>query len=274
MIKQIALFLLFVLAALPARAGSNASEWVQAMYSAMRLVDGGMADNGGTERLIGVHITLKKNWKTYWRYPGDSGVPPSFDWSGSDNVASVDIRWPAPARFYDGYSHTVGYKDEVVFPVRVTPKDPAKPVVIRLDLDYAVCEDLCIFAEGKAELALSDEVSTASRLRIDGFNSTVPVAAGNGTGITGHSRNASAKPQTVTISAVFPHGAERAELYVEGPPEWYTPLPERKKLLDPKMAEFEIVLDGLPNDAVVAGTRLRVTGVTETYAFEQWIELQ
>src|SRR5436309_312013 len=79
-----------------------------------------LAGNG----IAGVELQLPEGWKTYWRTPGDAGgVPPTFDWSKSDNLASVKVLYPAPKRFSDRAGDTVGYKGTVVFPVEVIPKD-------------------------------------------------------------------------------------------------------------------------------------------------------
>ena len=72
----------------------------------------------------GVEIRLAPGWKTYWRYPGDSGVPPQFDFANSDNVKSVSVPWPAPQRFSDSDGNTIGYKDNVVFPLQREPPIP------------------------------------------------------------------------------------------------------------------------------------------------------
>src|SRR6266542_1702588 len=80
----------------------------------------------------GIEIRLDPGWKTYWRYPGDSGVPPRFGFTRSENVASVSVLWPAPQSFSDGSGRSIGYKDDVIFPLRIVPRDPAKPVVLRL----------------------------------------------------------------------------------------------------------------------------------------------
>ena len=127
-----------------------ASAWSQEMYSSIRLVDLG----GQDERLAAVEMALKPGFKTYWRYPGDSGVPPHFNWSGSANLRSAEILWPAPKRFSDASGQSIGYADKVSFMVRIVPEDAAKPVVARLAMDYAVCEKLCLPARGAAELTL------------------------------------------------------------------------------------------------------------------------
>ena len=75
------------------RPGQDSQGWVQGLHSRARLLSG---DRKGGEWLAGIEIALDPGFKTYWRNPGESGLPPRFDWSGSENVKSVDIRWPAP----------------------------------------------------------------------------------------------------------------------------------------------------------------------------------
>src|SRR3974377_968062 len=105
-----------------------------AARSAGRLVAGGASGSSGNVLRAGVEIRLAAGWKTYWRYPGDSGVPPAFDFSRSTNVGSITIRWPAPHRFTDEGGSSIGYKGDVVFPLEVIPRDPHSPVALRLSL--------------------------------------------------------------------------------------------------------------------------------------------
>ena len=108
----------------------------------------------------GVEIKLKPGWKTYWRYPGDSGVPPVFDFAASENVKAVTVLYPAPMRFADGGGgHSIGYKGDVILPLHVVPQDAGKPVTLRLKLDYAVCEKLCVPAKAEPSFALSGDDS-------------------------------------------------------------------------------------------------------------------
>ena len=100
--------------AAPARAG-DASPWVADLHSSLRLIAGGKA---GTEALrAGIEIKVAPGWHTYWRYPGDSGVPPRFSFSGSDNVAAVKVSYPAPHAITDETGTTIGYSDNVDFSV-------------------------------------------------------------------------------------------------------------------------------------------------------------
>jgi DsbC/DsbD-like thiol-disulfide interchange protein len=131
----------------------------------------------GTVLLGGVAIQLQPGWKTYWRTPGDSGVPPRFDFSKSDNVEAVTVLWPAPKKFDDGAGGTaLGYKQQVVLPLRIVAKNADKPVTLRAHVSYAVCDKLCIPVEAHAELAFASVASTEDGNLSDALN-TVPKPA-------------------------------------------------------------------------------------------------
>src|SRR6266550_6231090 len=136
----------------------DASPWQRDAHSAVRLLAG---SRSGTVLLGGVAIQLQPGWKTYWRTPGDSGVPPRFDFSKSDNVEAVTVLWPAPTKFDDGAGGTaLGYKQQVVLPLRIVAKSNDKPVTLRAAINYAVCEKLCIPVEASSELTFASVAST------------------------------------------------------------------------------------------------------------------
>jgi DsbC/DsbD-like thiol-disulfide interchange protein len=110
----------------------------------------------------GILVELEPGWKTYWRMPGDSGIPPQFDWTGSENSAAIEVGFPVPRRFNDAAGETIGYHDQVVFPVFVKPEKLDAAVSLRLNMFFAVCKDVCIPAKAKAEAAL--EASAAHPL--------------------------------------------------------------------------------------------------------------
>lgn len=98
-------------------------------------------------RLAGLHMVLEPGWKTYWRSPGETGIPPQLDWSGSGNVDDVEVLWPRPEVFTSFGYQTIGYSERVIFPVRITPVDPALPVQLELDAIIGVCKDLCVLEQ-------------------------------------------------------------------------------------------------------------------------------
>ena len=122
----------------------------------LRLVAAVERHDGGPF-LAGLDLDLAPGWKTYWRRPGDSGIAPEFDWSASENVADIELRWPAPERFDDPGDTTFGYREGVVWPLRVVPQSPDKPVTLRLSVRYGICKDLCIPRESEISLDVPAE---------------------------------------------------------------------------------------------------------------------
>jgi len=110
-----------------------------------RLVPGRTEADGA--RVAALVLDLAPGWKTYWRNPGAAGIPPSFDWSHSANLASAEVMWPAPHLFESFGLTTIGYKEGVVFPVRLVPKDPGAPIELALNLAVGVCRDICVLEE-------------------------------------------------------------------------------------------------------------------------------
>lgn len=137
-----------------AEAGEAASDWVAGMNNRVRLIGGEVTGSGGRQMIAGIDIVMSPGFKTYWRNPGEAGgVPPEFDFSASQNVEKAVVLYPAPHRTKDKAGENIAYKDQVTFPVLLTPRDASKPVVLNLKATYGVCKDICIPAE--AELSLS-----------------------------------------------------------------------------------------------------------------------
>lgn len=107
----------------------------------VRLLPGWQQADGS--HVAGLEVRLAEGWKTYWRAPGDAGVPPVFSWSGSDNVASVDVIWPWPEVFHQNGLRSIGYSDRVVLPLRVQPRGDG---TVQLDgeLQFGICSDICV----------------------------------------------------------------------------------------------------------------------------------
>ena len=117
-----------------ASAAEDASAWNGDSRSAVRLIAGSWSAEQAAPVRAGVEIRLKPGWHTYWRYPGDAGVPPQFDFGHSKNVKSVNVLWPAPQRLPEAGGISIGYEGDVIFPLRIVPQDPAKPVALSLTL--------------------------------------------------------------------------------------------------------------------------------------------
>jgi len=228
--------------AAPAHA-DDASPWVDDLNSSLRLI-GGRGDSADALR-AGVEIKLKPGWHTYWRYPGDSGVPPRFTFPGSDNVAAVKVLYPAPKAIIDETGTTIGYTDDVVFPLRVVPRDKSKPVRLHLNVEYAVCEKMCVPVEAKAELTLpSGNAETDAALAAAEAQVPKPVSAAD-FALKAHRVNDAPKP-LVAVDLTVPTG-DKVEVFVEGPtPEWALPIPKPAPGAPNGHQYFGFELDGMP----------------------------
>jgi DsbC/DsbD-like thiol-disulfide interchange protein len=252
----------------------EASRWDGDGRSAIRLIAG---TRTADDRVIpaGIEIKLKPGWHTYWRYPGDAGIPPHFDFHGSQNVKSVDVRWPAPKRLPEGPVMTIGYDHDVILPVAVVPEDPAKPVMLRMKADYAICEKVCAPADGRAELTL---VPGTSKLepQLIAAGRLVPqrqaVGPAPGLAIRSVSQDSTPKPRVV-VDVVTPPGTE-VDLFAEGPtPEWALPVPSRIGGAPEGQQRFAFDLDGAPPGTEYRGSQLTLTAVAGHDAIEVPIRL-
>lgn len=94
--------------------------------------------------ITALDLQLQPGWKTYWRAPGDAGIPPVFDWTGSQNLKSITLHWPSPQVFDLNGLRSIGYHDSLILPIQVVALDPAQPVDLRMKVDLGICKDICL----------------------------------------------------------------------------------------------------------------------------------
>jgi DsbC/DsbD-like thiol-disulfide interchange protein len=258
------------LLAIEARA-QDASPWQRDGHSAVRLLAG---SRSGAVLLGGIAFQLQPGWKTYWRTPGDSGVPPRFDFSKSENIEAVTVLWPAPMKFDDGAGgHSLGYKNQFVLPLRIVPKNADKPVTLRAGVNYAVCEKLCIPVEANAELAFTSVASTEDSGLFAALD-TVPKPAQIGDPNPLTIRDVKRDGKSSVLVDVASPDAREVSLFVEGPtPDWALPVPTLLEHSPPGVKRFAFELDGLPPGASPAGAALKLTLVGADRAYEFNINL-
>src|SRR5947209_1007072 len=223
------------------------TDWAHAAKSEARLV-------AASPSLAGFEIRLAPGAITYWRDPGEAGVPPSFDTSGSENVASVEAVFPAPKRIpeSDG-SDAFGYENDVVLPLRVTAKDAAKPVRLDLRANYAVCEKICLPAEARLSLTLPKGPSPYG-VAVDAAVAAAPtvVKAEAFVGFEPAGEGA-------WKLCLKREGDGMRDLFVEAPPGWWVTASPAAS--DAVRDCFEIALRDKPKEAALPVTlRLTATG--------------
>jgi DsbC/DsbD-like thiol-disulfide interchange protein len=260
----------------PIALAQDASPWKTEIHAAARLIAGAAHKTDDESWLrAGVEIRLDPGWHTYWRYPGNTGVPPTFDFAGSDNVKSVTVLWPAPKRFPDGAGgQFIGYTDDVVFPLRIIATDATKPSSFHLKLGYAFCRDVCYPAEAELDLRLSGS-GDAEEFALVAAEARVPrrvlIGKGGGLSIRSVRREEGNGRQHIIVEVASPDQTP-VDLFAEGPTaDWALPLPKPINSQSDSgsgLRRFTFDLDGLPTGAEIEGSTLTLTAVSPHDAVE------
>ncbi len=236
----------------------GASAWSPSPKSRARLISAGPLENGVYR--AGVEIALDSDALTYWRNPGDAGVPPEFDFTGSTNLAKTHVAYPAPERHDEDGSEVFGWRRSVIFPLQIAPNDPARPVTVKLALRYAACEKICIPSDGQMELTFAPKAAASPQAgRIASWAALVPrPAAQAGAAVVFESIAGAAKPQwRVRVSPT----EAGSDLFAEGEDGWFF---DTRAIAD---GGFKLVLaerpSGSANMTKVRLTLRRASGAVE-----------
>ncbi|EKF19864.1 protein-disulfide reductase DsbD domain-containing protein [Nitratireductor pacificus] len=208
MIRNLA-FILPFLAASPALAAS--SQWQTSEGGSVRIVTSGLPDDDG--RLHGaLDIKLKPGWKTYWRNPGPSGIPPSIDLSRSPHIKSAELAFPAPVRVHDGDTQWAGYKQSVRLPVTFTLDRADVVTLIDVDVFLGICETICIPFQASFSFdpgSGADDQSDAFAVQM--AHAALPSPATGTFGVNAVSRSGS----MLTLDANLPQDTSNPELFID-----------------------------------------------------------
>jgi DsbC/DsbD-like thiol-disulfide interchange protein len=206
---------------------------------------------------------MDPGWKTYWRNPGDSGVPPRFDWTGSKNLKSAEVLFPAPHRFDDAGGIAIGYGDDVLFPVKLTPEREGAPIELKLAFSYGLCKDLCIPNEVNLRLALPDG-ERGEALLLETALAQVPEAAQAGRlpEVAGVEAKLDGDAPKLTIDAVFARGATGTDLFIDGG-DAYVPVPMPLGASIDGRQRFAVTFVSATEAAAIKGKTLRLTLVSD-----------
>jgi DsbC/DsbD-like thiol-disulfide interchange protein len=251
--------------ALPASAEPIATPWTTVETARVRLVAG--RTEAAKKLVAGIEIEMTDGWKTYWRNPGSSGVPPRIDWSQSTNLASARLDFPAPVRFADRDGDTIGYKKYVVLPLELTAADATRPIDLKLALEFGVCKDICIPVEVALSLSVpSDAKVLAPDSRTIAALSHVPRSGADvkpkDPVLKSFKAELAGDKPTLAFDVAFPGGAAGADLFVEAPEGLWVPL-ARKAGETPGTVRFEIDLTDGADIEALKGKALAVTLVSD-----------
>lgn len=239
------LFLFVLLLSLPSFAAST--PWEKADKSEIRLIGGALQ---GERYNAGLEIKFDEEWKTYWRSPGDAGLPVTIDTKGSENLKSAEILWPAPTRSIDfGTIQTFIYKHDVLLPVMVTPQDASKPVNFKAAIKYAVCKDICLFVDKVLAVTLDPKESATSD-----DNALLTKALGNlpksleNAGFTATNPEIAADSKKLSLTITSPVPLENPDLLIEAGTFFRFPKPEITLSADKKTATVNAPVEPMMSD--------------------------
>ncbi len=213
----------FVATAFPASARAASSAWLETDGGRVRLVTSGRPDDQGVFKGA-LQIDLKPGWKTYWRDPGGSGVPPTLDVSGSPDIASAELSFPPPQRFKDEYSNWAGYKHSVALPVKFITRASSQPARIEARVFLGVCKTICIPVQGQlvvdaGETPDDPEAATVVQAALAALPSPARPDFSASTVIS--------EPGKLLIEAKLPSGARQVDLFVASEHGYMFGAPER-----------------------------------------------
>ena len=137
----------------------------------------------GTQ-MAALRLTLAPGWKTYWRAPGEGGIPPAFGWAGSQNIASTTFHWPTPEVIDQNGLRSFGYHDQVTIPIEVTPTLPGTATHLQGEVEIGVCLDICVPLRLTFAADLPPETQRDAAIIAALVDNPVPGAEAGLTGVT------------------------------------------------------------------------------------------
>ena len=252
-------------------ANAETTAWQDLGGGRARMVSIYNPDTGKVEGIIDVE--LKPGWTTYWRNPGEAGIPPLFDFSKSKGVSVSAPSFPVPKSKAASGIISVVYTKNVAFPFVASPLIAPLSGEMNLEILLGVCEAICIpavadFSQDLSKLNRSDPLSSSlialakQKLPVSEPREGWPIILG----ATMQSE------KTVLIKTNLPLDTKKAELFVEGKDTWFfnpAKLVRREGLL----AEFELSLLDLPEGTKIGETPLRMTLTADGNGYEAMIVL-
>ena len=110
-------------------------------FAQVSVLDGWRMENG--HQMAAIKVALADGWHTYWRAPGEAGIPPRFIWTGAENVAEVRFHWPVPQVYHENGMWFIGYEDELILPMEIVPAGTG-PIRLSGEMELGVCDDICM----------------------------------------------------------------------------------------------------------------------------------
>ncbi len=185
--------------ALPVLAGATGAQVTTPQVRAELVAHAPEGLSAGKPVWLGLLIEHQPHWHTYWKNPGDSGLPTTMQWQLADGAAAGEIRWPTPAKLPIGPLMNFGYEGRLLLPVPLSlPADfNAAQLEVKLHAEWLVCKDVCIPESGDFTLSVPTRAATAAHASLfDAAAKAAPVL------LAGAQASASVENQQLVLKAI------------------------------------------------------------------------
>ncbi len=244
------------------------SQWDVGDFHRSRLL---LVPGEGTALRGGLEIAMEEGWHTYWRVPGDAGIPPQFDFSGSINLANVAVSYPFPVRYHDGSALSLVYWGHVTLPLTVEPVDPSLPVTLTVNARFGVCDVICIPAKTTLSVTLTPHSADDPRARI-AIEQAQRRLPGKPQAGQFDVENARRQGDDLEITVRTPD-ADFIDLFAEGPQDWFLGQPQLISR-EGAIARYRLPLDGMPEGESVSGRTFTFVAVADGKAIEKSVIIE
>jgi thiol:disulfide interchange protein len=161
MLRRLSLLLVALPVALPVWAAGSVVTTPQVKAELVAQAPEGVV--AGKPLQLGLLIEHQPHWHTYWKNPGDSGLPTTFEWKLPAGFTAGEIEWPTPQKLPIGPLLNYGYEGRLLLPVTVKVPEgfAGDTLAVKLHADWLVCKEVCIPESGEFELAVPARAATA-----------------------------------------------------------------------------------------------------------------
>lgn len=188
--------------------------WISADQMKARLISASSSIGDATQIDTALEIRLSPGWHSYWRSPGDSGLPPRFNWEKSENIDTAEVFFPAPKRFDEMGLTTFGYDGDLMLPMEITLKEPNKDAKLNMRLDTMVCKDICIpqTLDLTMDIPAGDGAPSKNVRLIDFAKTKIPQAEETS---NLKIENITVGPDAIVVNAYSQRGFDNSDIFVE-----------------------------------------------------------
>ncbi|NZD60259.1 cytochrome C biogenesis protein [Rhizobium sp. WYCCWR 11290] len=252
-------------------AHAEMSAWAENEGGRMRLV--ALAPDAGGKIRAALQIEPKPGWITYWKEPGNSGIPPQITIAAESGVTLDAIAYPVPKHFFKGAIEDIAYEAPVTLPLSLTAVGKG-PVTIDAVAFIGICKDICIPFQANFQLKLGPAIQSHPQEEaiLQAADARLPKPPSQDFDVTAHAMSPDRK--TLSLDLVLPgEGKAAPDIIVTGPSGYaFTKQIGGKR--DGRTFKVDIAISKLPKDYDISGKHWSVLVIDGERAMETTLAFQ